>query len=95
MNGVASVDSRTYQDSADDYIPGHPQAHYLYAWKIARNSYADPHCLEVPVGPQRYGIGLDEKILLFFRAYLEKATQVGPAHNELIIDRVIIFSPGK
>ncbi|HHX88115.1 MAG TPA: hypothetical protein GX693_08085 [Firmicutes bacterium] len=94
LNGVASVDSRTYQDSADDYIPGHPQARYLYAWKIARNSYGDPHCLEVPVGPQRYGIGLDEKILLFFRAYLEETTQVGPAHNELIIDRVIVFSPG-
>ncbi len=49
----------------------------------------------VPVGPQRYGIDLDEKILLFFRAYLEEATMVGPAHNELIIDRVIIFSPEK
>lgn len=95
LNGVASVDSRTYKNSAGDYIPGHPQASYLYAWKIARNSHGDSHCLEVPVGPQRYGIGLDEKILLFFRAYLEEATKVGPAHNELIIDRVIIFSAGK
>jgi hypothetical protein len=95
LNGVASVDSRTYQDSAGDYIPDHPQVQYLYAWKVARNSYGDPCCLEVPVGPMRYGIGLDEKILLFFRAYLEETTRVGPAHNELVIDRVIVFSPGE
>ncbi|MCC7296000.1 MAG: hypothetical protein IT188_09190 [Acidobacteria bacterium] len=95
LNGVASVDSRTYQNSAVVYLPDHPQARYLYAWKIARNSHGDPHCLEVPVGPQRYGIALDEKILLFFRAYLEAATKVGPAHNELITDRLIIFSPKK
>jgi hypothetical protein len=95
LNGVASVDSRAYQGSADDYIAGHPKAGYLYAWKIARKSYGDPHCLEVPVGPQRYGIGLDDKLMVFFRMYLEKATKAGPAHNELVLDRVIKFSPRK
>jgi len=95
LNGVASVDSRTYQGSAADYIPGHPQAQYLYAWKIARKSNGDLHCLEVPVGPQRYGIGLDDRLMLFFRAYLEKATMAGSAHNELVLDRVIKFSPRK
>jgi hypothetical protein len=95
LNGVANVDSRTYQGSAADYIPDHPQSQYLYAWKIARNSNGDLHCLEVPVGPQRYGIGLDDKLMLFFRAYLEKATRAGPAHNELVLDRVIKFSSRK
>ena len=95
LNGVTGVDSRTYQGSADDYIAGHPKTQYLYAWKIARKSYGDLHCLEVPVGPQRYGISLDDKLMLFFRAYLEKATKAGPAHNELVMDRVIIFSPKK
>ncbi len=95
LNGVASVDSRTYQGSADDYIAGHPKAQYLYAWKIARKSYGDLHCLEIPFGPQRYGISLDDKLMLFFRSYLEKATKAGPAHNELVMDRVIIFSPKK
>lgn len=42
----------------------------------------------MPVGPQRYGISLDDKIALLFRAYLERATKVGPAHNELVMDRV-------
>ena len=93
LNGVAGVDSRTYLGSASDYIHGHPKAQYLYAWKIARKSYGDPNCLEVPLGPQRYGIGLDDKLMLFFRMYLEKATKAGPAHNELVMDRVIKFSP--
>ena len=95
LNGVAGVDSRTYQGSADDYIAGNPKSQYLYAWKIARKSYGGPHCLEVPIGPQRYGISLDDKLMLFFRAYLEKATEAGPAHNELVMDRVIRFSPKK
>jgi len=95
LNGVAAVDSGTYQGSAEDYIPGHPQAQYLYAWKIARSSNGELHCLEVPVRPQRYGIGLDDKLILFFRTYLGKATKVGPAYNELVVDRVIRFSPKK
>ena len=95
LNGVAGVNSRTYQNSADDYIAGHPKAQYLYAWKIARKCNGDLHCLEVPVGPQRYGIDLDDELILFFRAYLEKATKVGPAYNELVMDRMIRFSPKK
>ena len=92
LNGVAGIDSRKYKGSAADYIPGHPKAQYLYAWKIARKSYGDTQCLEVPVGPQRYGIGLDDKLMLFFRAYLENATKAGPLPNELVMDRVIKFS---
>ena len=95
LNGVASVDSRMYTGSAGDYLPGHPQAQYLYAWKIARKSLGNAHCLEVPSGPQRYGIEQDDRLMLFFRAYLEKATKAGPAHNELVMDRVIRFSPNK
>jgi len=95
LNGVAAVDSGTYQGSAEEYIPGHPQAQYLYAWKIARSSNGELHCLEIPVGPQRYGISADDKLILFSRAYLEKATKVGPSHNELVLDRVIRFSPKK
>lgn len=92
LNGVASVDSRAYEGSAEDYLPGHPKARYLYAWKMARKSNGDPHCVEVPAGPQRYGISLDDKLIVFFRTYLEEATKVGPAHNELVTDRVIKFS---
>ncbi len=93
LNGVTHIDSRTYQGSAHDYIPGNPDAEYLYAWKIARKSRGDPYCLEVPIGPQRYGVSLDDRLMLFFRAYLEESTQVGPAYNELVIDRAIKFGP--
>lgn len=95
LNGVATFDSRECRGSAERYLPGHPQAPYLYAWKIARNSNGEPHCLEVPAGPQSYGIGLDDRLILFFRAYLEEATQTGPAHNELVMDRMIKFSRGQ
>jgi len=95
LNGVAGIDSRAYGGSASDYVAGNADAKYLYAWKIARKSNSDPHCLEVPVGPQRYGLSLDDRLILFFRAYLEKSTRVGPAHNELVMDRVLRFSPKK
>lgn len=93
FNGVASVHDSEWKGSAEDYVPGHPEAKFLYAWKVARKSNSDPHCLEVPTGPSHYGIGLDERIWLFFRVYLERATRVGPAWNELVFDRVIKFSP--
>ena len=95
LNGVASVDSKAYKDSAADYIPNHPQSQYLYAWKIARKNNGDLHCLEVPVGPQRYGISVDDKAMLFFRSYLEETTKAGPVPNELVMDRAILFSPKK
>ncbi len=93
LNGVASVDSRTYRGSAEDYLPGDPMAPYLYAWKVARNSNGDLHCTVLPTGPMHYGIALDEDVIVFFRAYLEPATAAGPAPNELVFDRVIRFRP--
>lgn len=93
LNGVAGVTSRTYAGSAEDYLPGHPLSGYLYAWKVSRDSAGDPHCLEIPVGPMHYGVALDEPIIVFFRTYLEPSTKVGPALNELVVDRVIHFHP--
>ena len=93
FNGVANVFDSEWKGSAEDYVPGPPEAKYLYAWKVSRRSNGDPHCLEVPTDPSHYGIGLDERIWLFFRVYLERATRVGPAWNELVLDRVIKFSP--
>jgi len=93
FNGVANVFDSEWKGSAEDYVPGHPEAKYLYAWKVARRSNGDPHCLEAPTGPSHYGIGSDERVWLFFRVYLERATRVAPAWNELVLDRVIKFSP--
>jgi len=93
LNGVASVDSRTYRGSAEDYLPGDPMAPYLYAWKVARNSSGNLHCTALPTGPMHYGIALEEDVIVFFRIYLEAATAIGPAPNELVFDRVIRFRP--
>lgn len=94
-NGVIGVDSRQFTGSAVDYIPGHPQSDYLYAWKVSRNANGDPHCVEVPfpAGPNDFhGIGPQDPVFIGFRAYLEKETEVGPAWQELVYDRVIVFS---
>lgn len=96
-NGVASVnnDNDTFAGSAAVYIPGHEKEKYLYAWKIARNANGDPYCVEVPTGPQAYGVPLTDKLFTGFRSYVETATKVGPAYNEIIFDRVIHFKGKK
>ena len=94
INGVASVASPSFPGSAEVYIPGHPEADFLYAWKVARSSDDSDYCLTVPYGPLRYGFGVDaddQYGYVGFRAYLEPETTVGAKWNELIYDRVIKF----
>lgn len=95
FNGVASVNNDTFAGSAANYIPGNENEKYLYAWKVARNANGDLYCLEVPTGPQSYGIPLTDSIFIGFRSYVETATKVGPAYNEIIFDRVIHFTGKK
>ena len=94
-NGVASVNNDTFAGSAAVYIPGNENEKYLYAWKVARNANGDPYCVEVPTGPQAYGVPLTDKLFVGFRSYVETATKVGPAYNEIIFDRVIHFTAKK
>ncbi len=98
LNGIASVASPSFEGSADDYIPGHAQNKYLYAWKVSRRCDGSTHCLVVPFGPKHYGFGSyadDLYGFVGFRAYLEPATTVGADWSELIYDRVIKFSKKK
>jgi len=90
-NGVASVDNKRFEGTAEEYIPGNPAAKYLYVWKVARDCNGDGNCTEVPTGPGSSGIGLNETAFVVFRAYLEKETKVGPSYTELAYDRVIKF----
>ena len=66
----------------------------IYAFKIAR-SYGcvdkEP-CKEVGY---ECGIGIpsDEDVALVFRAYVEPSTAVGPALGEVILDRILKFTP--
>ena len=93
LNGVGAVASPELMGTAEDYLPGHPEAKYLYVWKIARSDGGDPHTLEVPWGVKAYGVELEEEAFIGFRMYLEPATRVGPIWSEIIYDRAIHFSP--
>ena len=93
FNGIGAVADQSLSGTAEEYIPGHPAAKYLYVWKVARRSRGDLRCLEVPWGIGAAGIDLDKECFVGFRAYVEKETKVGPFWSELLYDRVIKFGP--
>jgi len=90
-NGVAGVDNRRFEGTAEEYLPGNPAAKYLYVWKMTRNCSGEVNCTEVPTGPGSYGIGLNDTAYIVFRAYNEKETAVGPSYTEIAYDRVLKF----
>lgn len=92
INGVTGVDSDKFPGTAEEYIPGHPAAKYLYVWKVARNCSRDPNCLIVPYGQGASGVDLNQTAFAGFRAYVEPETMVGPSYTEMVYDRVIKFS---
>jgi hypothetical protein len=93
LNGVVSADDSKLVGTAEEYLPGRPEAKYLYAVKVARNCSGEENCLAVPIGNDTYGIGLDQEAFIAFRAYVEEETMVGPSYTELVYDRAIKFSP--
>lgn len=93
MAAVAGDHSRRYAGSAADYLPDHPQADLLYAWKIARDCQGDPHCLEVTMECcPRIDLGQLPSLLLVWRLYQEAATGLGPTPGEILYDHAILFS---
>ena len=94
-NGVGAINDPDFNGTADAYLPGNPNAKYLYVYKIARHSNGDPHSFEVPFGPGAYGIGLDQPLFIAWRSYLEKSTKTGPSYSEIVYDRAIKFDPKK
>jgi hypothetical protein len=93
LNGIGAVPNDKLLGTADDYIPENPQKDYLYVWKVARASSEGENCLLVPYGVKANGVDLDKKAFVGFRAYLEPETKVGPVWQELVLERVIKFSP--
>ncbi len=94
-DGVGAIHDAYFNGTAEAYLPGNPNAKYLYVHKIARNCNDDPHCFEVPTGPGAYGIALDQPLFIAWRSYLEEATKTGPSYSEIVYDRAIKFSPKK
>lgn len=93
LNGVVSVDSTKYGDSAARYISDDPNAPMLYAYTISRINSTEPYTMVVPEGPLLEGIPLEDEMWIGWRAYMEPETRVGPSSNEIINDKVIVFSP--
>jgi hypothetical protein len=93
LNGVVSVDSTKYGDSASRYVPDDPNAPVLYAYTISRVNSTEPYTLVVPQGPLLEGIPLEDEMWIGWRAYMEPETNAGPASHEIINDKVIVFTP--
>jgi hypothetical protein len=89
--GIASVDSTQYAGSAVDYLPSHPDAPKLHAWKIARDCTGDPHCLEIPDAGCPTGLGAGKAGTITFRYYMEPSTSTAPDPSTVVLDRVIQF----
>ncbi len=92
-NGVGTIHDANFNGTAEKYLPGNPNAKYLYVYKIARNCNGDLNCFEVPTGPRAYGIALDQPLYIAWRSYLEKASKTGPSYSEIVYDRAIKFDP--
>lgn len=92
-NGVASAWNGQWAKTADEFLPGDPNAKYFYVWKIARSSGSDPDTTTVPFNQGVYGIDLDLPMFVGFRNYVEPKTKTGPIATELYFDRVIKFGP--
>lgn len=88
--------------SAVDFLKSTPyeaQAEYLYVLKVARDcSGSEEPCMEIPdcagcptnCKPECHTSGADD-LFLGIRAYLERATGVGPSYDEVIWDKAIHF----
>jgi hypothetical protein len=93
LNGVVSVDSTGFGDSASRFIPDDPNAPMLYTYTISRENPGEPYTMVVPEGPLLEGIPLGDEMWIGWRAYMEPETNVGPASHEIIYDKVLVFTP--
>ena len=99
LNGVTSVQSDRYEDSARRFLD-EAVAKDLYAWGFGfAPRPGDRYYTQIPstLPPFRNARRLvaGQRVFLAFRAYAEPTTKVGPAWQELILDRAIVFLPRK
>jgi hypothetical protein len=92
---IGSLDDRDFPNTATPYLPANdPDADLMFAYKISRSCGDERNCLELsaPDGCTRLEIGDSTLLGIGIRTYLEPATKVGPAMQEMLYDRVIKFS---
>lgn len=93
--GAASVRNNQFPGSAQYYLSGNGDVMKLYAWKIMRQGQCgdEPYCLEITDSCATGGVPLDQPMSVAARAYVERQTEVGAAYAELVLDRIIKFTP--
>jgi hypothetical protein len=91
LMGIAGVTGDDLLNSADRFLPSHPQRRYLYAYKFARDCQGEPHCSIVPTGP--LGVPLNTMLNFIERAYLEPLTHTGPHPSEIVAPQVLHMCP--
>lgn len=102
---LASVQSPDLQGSASDYIRDQPNADRFYAWTFTRGAGSGDHVTQLMTAgtPDKYcrtRFGLTAPppvdlniVRVMARAYLEPATNTRPVEMELILDRLLLFTP--
>lgn len=93
LNGIQGVSNHDYSGTAEEYLPGNPNAQYLYVAKISREEDGNPSTSVIPSGVGAHGVEPDEPCFIGFRVYVEPETSVGPAWNEIVYDRAIKITP--
>jgi hypothetical protein len=92
---VGGVSDKALPGTATGYLTaGDPDAKLMYAYKVSRSCGKDePNCLPLSAPCTRVTLDSSTVLGLYFRMYLEPATKVGAAMQEILYDRVIKFSP--
>ena len=93
LNGIQGVSNHDYTGTAEEFLPGNPNAQYLYVAKICREDDGHPATSVISSGIGAHGIEPDELCFVGFRVYVEPETSVGPAWNEIVYDRAIKITP--
>ncbi len=82
--------------SAERFLPDDPNAKYFFVWKVAKsNPNNEDYCLVIPEKPASDRMTPYRKLMIAFRSYVNPATGVGPSFEEVLIEKVIHFTPKK
>jgi hypothetical protein len=92
---VGGISDEDLPGTATGYLPaGDPDAKLMYAYKVSRScGKGEPNCLPLSAPCELLTLDSSTVLGLYFRMYLEPATRVGAAMQEILYDRVIKFSP--
>ncbi len=100
--GLVTAQSPQLLGSARDYIADQANADLFYAWTFTRGASSGSHVTPLPSGnycQDTFGLNVEgvtvdlDTLRLVYRSYLEPATNTHPREDELVLDRLILFTP--